>query len=237
MRSALTAEQQERLLVFQEISQISDQELCVDILRENNWDIETAVDSFVQGRRPSPRQASRRGQNVQASARGATASAGAGSSAATATDVTQGNTSSSRAPREIGFGFLDKLLAPLRWLFQSRPISLNPEGDTRKFIAEFDGTFGGNHPVFMPTTYQEAVRQAFRSSKFLMIYLHSPLHEDSCRFCRYSSIIIILPSRFTNFNMLICVSVKPCALRSLNASQMTIFSFGLGKFGTQRHIA
>lgn len=212
MHNALTAEQQERLHVFQEISQIPDQELCADILRENNWDIETAVDSFVQGRRPPPRQPSRHEQNIQASTGGMTASAGAGSSTVTAVNFTQGNTSSSRAPQEIGL--LDKLLSPLRWLFQSRPISLNPELDTRKFIAEFDSNYGRNHPVFMSTTYQEAVRQAFRSSKFLMIYLHSPLHEDSFRFCRYLNIMSILPSCFSNLNLLMYASVKPYVLRS-----------------------
>lgn len=235
MHNALTAEQQERLHVFQEISQIPDQELCADILRENNWDIETAVDSFVQGRRPPPRQPSRHEQNIQASTGGMTASAGAGSSTVTAVNFTQGNTSSSRAPQEIGL--LDKLLSPLRWLFQSRPISLNPELDTRKFIAEFDSNYGRNHPVFMSTTYQEAVRQAFRSSKFLMIYLHSPLHEDSFRFCRYLNIMSILPSCFSNLNLLMYASVKPYVLRSWNDLRMTIFSSGLGRFGIRRHIA
>jgi len=172
--SHITPEQQESLLVFQEISQISDAELCADILRENNWNIETAVESFVQGRRPAPRQPVAR-QQSNPDPSGSAAVMGSGGAG-------QGNTSSSRAHQETGL--IDKLLAPLRWLFQSRPISLNPEGDTRKFIADFDSNFGRNHPVFMPTTYQEAVRQAFRSSKFLMVYLHSPLHEDSFRFCR-----------------------------------------------------
>ena len=51
--TSLTPEQQNSLQLFQEISQIPDVDLCQDILRENHWDVETAVESFVQGRRIS----------------------------------------------------------------------------------------------------------------------------------------------------------------------------------------
>lgn len=31
---------------------------------------------------------------------------------------------------------------------------------------------------------QDATRQAQRENKFLLIYLHSPMHEDTPQFCR-----------------------------------------------------
>lgn len=53
MSSSLSPEQQNSLQLFQEISQIPDIDLCQDILRENHWDVESAVESFVSGRRPA----------------------------------------------------------------------------------------------------------------------------------------------------------------------------------------
>ena len=72
----------------------------------------------------------------------------------------------------------------VRWLFQSRPVSLNPQRDTMKFIDDFNLQYRSNHPVFHPDSYQAAVALAFSTSKFLLIYLHSPIHEDTNRFCR-----------------------------------------------------
>lgn len=72
----------------------------------------------------------------------------------------------------------------VKWLFQTRPLSLNPDLDVRKFKEEFDLKFGSEHPSFHERSYQSAVAQAFRGPKFLLVYLHSPLHEDTNRFCR-----------------------------------------------------
>jgi FAS-associated factor 2 len=56
--------------------------------------------------------------------------------------------------------------------------------DTVKFIDEFNLQYSLNHPTFHPSSYQSAVSLAFSSSRFLLVYLHSPMHEDSDRFCR-----------------------------------------------------
>jgi hypothetical protein len=77
----------------------------------------------------------------------------------------------------------DLIWNPLRWLFQARPISLNPELDTRKFIAEFELKVNANHPNFVDRSYQSAVALAYRESKFLLVYIHSPMHEDTEKFC------------------------------------------------------
>jgi len=165
----LTAKQRADLELFREITQISDIDLCMEILGENRWNVESAVDSFVQGnsnRRNSansnvPRPTSSSQRTNSASSQRSTHSTNSG-------------------------GLIDRIVSPLKWLFQSRPVSLNPEADTRKFISEFDNTYGVIHPRLENTTYQQAVMQAFRASKFLLIYLHSPLHEDTNHFCRYS---------------------------------------------------
>ena len=74
-------------------------------------------------------------------------------------------------------------LTPLRWLFQTHPISLNRELDTRKFLGEFDRKYSSRHPTFVDGSYQSAVARAFQQSKFLLIYLHSPMHDDTTKFC------------------------------------------------------
>ena len=94
------------------------------------------------------------------------------------------------------------LFLPLRWLFQTHPIALNPEAgitittsnipsssslssssssskDTRRFIQDFESSFGSQHPSFHENGYQSAVSLAHRNSKFLLIYLHSPMHVTS----------------------------------------------------------
>ena len=91
-------------------------------------------------------------------------------------------------------GGIPGLFLPLRWLFQTHPIALNPEAgntittsiilsllqlssiDTRRFIQDFESSFGSQHPSFHENGYQSAVSYAHRNSKFLLIYLHSPMH-------------------------------------------------------------
>jgi FAS-associated factor 2 len=84
---------------------------------------------------------------------------------------------------------------PLRWLFQTHPVSLNPELDTRRFLADFDMKFGSQHPQFSDSSYQNAVAQAFQNSRFLLVYIHSPMHEDTSRFCRQ----VLCTQTFSNF--------------------------------------
>lgn len=42
-------------------------------------------------------------------------------------------------------------------------------------------------PQFVEESYREAVREAARQHKFMMVYLHSPLHQDTPHFCRCAS--------------------------------------------------
>lgn len=186
MASGLSDEQQNALQLFQEISQINDIDLCRDILGENHWDVESAVEAFVSGRRAStsrsegtPYQRNTSSSSSDDIALGTSSSRGRrGNTSDSSTAVTNASNNTNGDD-----GLFSWIFRPLRWLFQSRPISLNPEGDTRKFIQEFESKFGSNHPNFMRSTYQQAVNDAYRASKFLLVYLHSPLHEDSQRFC------------------------------------------------------
>jgi FAS-associated factor 2 len=81
-------------------------------------------------------------------------------------------------------GLFGLLLVPLRWLFQARPLSLNPDQDTLRFLDDYNLKVSPTHPNFHAGSYQSAVANAFEQSKFLLVYIHSPLHEDTPRFCR-----------------------------------------------------
>ena len=180
MSSNISTEQENKILTFQEITQIPDRDLCIDILRENNWDVELSIDSFVHGR-------SRNRVNEQQSS---VVNNISNSNPSRSTLTNRGSRSSEETPSSNtrttrNNSFIYNILSPIKWLFQSRPISLTPEADTRKYISDFETKFGNNHPYFLPITYQQAVTNAYRASKFLLVYLHSPLHEDSSRFCSY----------------------------------------------------
>ena len=169
MDRLLTTQQQTNLQLFQEISQITDIELCIEILSEYSWNVESAVESFVHGTAPTSRS-----QPTQQ-----TIAPTSSSQPATLADSTNNRNREVVASNSI----FDRILHPIKWLFQSRPISLDPEADTRNFISEFNNEFGVVHPRLEQCTYNQAVAKAHRDSKFLLVYLHSPLHEDTHGFC------------------------------------------------------
>jgi hypothetical protein len=55
--------------------------------------------------------------------------------------------------------------------------------DIDRFITEFETQYGSRHPVFYSGTYGQALNEAKRELKFLLVYLHSDSHQDSQDFC------------------------------------------------------
>lgn len=49
----------------------------------------------------------------------------------------------------------------------------DPLGDVLKFIQDYNTKYGDSHPVFYQGTYAQALNDAKRELKFLLIYLHS----------------------------------------------------------------
>jgi hypothetical protein len=174
--------QRATLQSFQEIANISDEYLCMQILQQNGWDLNRALGQFVGHTaeeevpliRPESSNMTRRNRSTEASGR---------SSGANTPATTVSRRDRERVQNDEG-GLFGLLMVPLRWLFQARPLSLNPDLDTQKFIDEYNLKFGAAHPDFHAGSYQSAVATAFERSKFLLVYLHSPLHEDTPRFCR-----------------------------------------------------
>ena len=175
---------------FQEIASIDDEYLCMQILQQNNWDLNLALSQFlghaaddnaVVGTTNTSRT---EGRNVTRRARGNDSISNARSTSNTNVLIDSQQNRSRPDPSEGSGGLFGLLFVPLRWLFQARPLSLNPEQDTLKFIDEYNMKFTANHPNFHAGSYQSAVATAYERSKFLLVYLHSPLHEDTPRFCR-----------------------------------------------------
>eukprot|EP01041_Mallomonas_annulata_P007510 gene7510-15368_t len=161
----LSNEQQNSLQLFQEISQITDINLCIDILNRNRWNVDLAIESFIHNR-------------------GSTSSYNDSSQSTHSIPQALPQQEIQRRDSQSGNVFIDTLLNPLKWLFQTHPISLNPDLDSRNFKSDFESKYGSNHPTFYEKSYNSAVTTAFRGPKFLLVYLHSPLHDDTNRFCR-----------------------------------------------------
>lgn len=177
--SFLTTEQQSNLRLFQEICQVTDDELCIQILTQNTWNVDNAVNTFMsQQSGASSFETSSSHRDIDTSLGNARNRNITPQNRAAVPDQQQRPV----AQRENSALF-EMILTPLRWLFQTHPVSLNRELDTRKFIGEFDQKYSSQHPTFMEGSYQSAVARAFQQSKFLLIYLHSPMHEDTSKFC------------------------------------------------------
>jgi len=180
----LTQHQQNTVANFQEIVQIHDDSLCIQILQHNNWNLERALNSFVQGG-SALSHGQEHAQNSATTSRSYNESSQASSSNPPGRQTLTPHAATQEVGNVGGGGsLLDLVFVPLRWLFQARPTSLNPNRDAQVFADEFNTEYGRNHPEFHLGSYQSAVALAFSQSKFLLVYLHSPLHEDTDRFCR-----------------------------------------------------
>lgn len=183
----LTPDQQASLTMFQEITQISDNDLSLSILTEFNFNVDNAVNNFLNQGATNPHADNTNSQSSMSSG----TSSGSGNGTWTtnsgdngaSTDSVGTHATNAVAPQQ-NIGILGLLSRPLSWLINTRGTVLNPDADTRKFNDEFDRKFLSTHPKFFNRSYTQAVEHAFRNQKFLLVYLHSPLHEDTNKFCQ-----------------------------------------------------
>ena len=170
----LTSSQRNSLEVFQEVTQMEDIGVCLDIMNQNGWDVDHAIESFIQNRGTGSSNNPNRNDNLYSNDNARRSQQ--------QTPISP-NVDANNNPNN-NHSIMDYVMNPIKWLFQTHPVSLNPERDARNFISDFESKFGSNHPAFIESSYNTAVSQAFRGPKFLLIYLHSPLHDDTNRFCR-----------------------------------------------------
>lgn len=166
----LTQEQQHLVLEFTEVTQLNDINLCISILQENNWNLSIAIQNYLTGGSSGSGGIGTSNYNSNSSSRSATPGFG----------THQVADSDNRRVHGIS-GYVYDVL---RWLFQSYPESMAPDQDSIRFAREMIEQYGENGPRFEETSYSRAVSKGFRESKFLFVYLHSPLHDDTTKFCR-----------------------------------------------------
>jgi len=56
---------------------------------------------------------------------------------------------------------------------------------TGMFIRNFEEKYGESHPKFFEGSYEQAISKARSRFKFLLVYLHSPMHVDTDTFCKH----------------------------------------------------
>lgn len=91
----------------------------------------------------------------------------------------------------------------------SRPRVLNhararpPEEDVGEFISEFNAKYGRDHVAFHTGSYSRALEEAKRDLKFLLVYLHSPSHQDTKSFCQDTLASPGLAEFIANMNVIV----------------------------------
>jgi len=178
--------EQEKLLQFQDLTGIEDIARCRDILTRNGWDMEVAFQEEMNLRegRPSMYATETRPPAV-----------------INDRFLQQIFTTSVPTPPPQGFGGLigyvvnlvfnfcyntfSSILTTILDIFRGpERIVTDPLGDVMKFIQNFNERITEEHPVFYQGTYSQALNDAKRELKFLLVFLHADNQPESMAFCR-----------------------------------------------------
>ena len=190
----ITPEQTEVLLQFQELTGINSLERCKEILIGYNWNLELAVQDFLNGREGQQQIRPTHSGHFQ-----------------TATDQVRELTrpvpvnifhprqrifyaSATRGPLDWRTWFKWLFSLPFRFAFATvfdvviffyrifvpdpRSKITDPYGDVRSFIDDFETAYGFMHPHFERSTYSQAMQKAKEEFSFLIIYLTNFKSQD-----------------------------------------------------------
>ncbi|XP_005993440.1 FAS-associated factor 2 [Latimeria chalumnae] len=224
----LTQEQTEKLLQFQDLTGIESMDQCRRTLEQHNWNIEAAVQDRLNEQEGVPSVF-----NLPPAR------------------PLQVNTTDHRVysyvvsrpqPRGlIGWGYY-LIMLPFRFTYYTlldifrfalrfirpdpRSRVTDPVGDVVSFIHSFEEKYGRTHPVFYQGTYSQALNDAKRELRFLLVYLHGEDHQDTDEFCRNT---LCRPEviNFINTRMLLwaCSTNKPEGYRVSQALRENTYPF------------
>lgn len=224
----LTQEQTERLLQFQDLTGIESMEQCRQTLEQHNWNIEAAVQDRLNEQEGVPAVFS------PPPARPLMVNTG--------DHRVYSYVVSRPQPRGLlGWGYY-LILLPFRFTYYTlldifrfafrfirpdpRSRVTDPVGDIVSFIQVFEEKFGRAHPVFYQGTYSQALNDAKRELRFLLVYLHGDEHQDTDEFCRTT---LCSPEviQFINTRMLFwaCSTSKPEGYRVSQALRENTYPF------------
>lgn len=210
----LTLSQRQVLESFLEVSQLTDSSECLSILESADWNLDHAVNIFISMTDGRPTGAATSSSAISSSRheysygnnRHENEALNMNSSHGLLDDESMHHPRDESSPFLSGQSrnytddssneisntpnqentFLSYIFSPLKWLVQSTPVSTtnSPINDTHRFIQDFEQKYSSQHPEFSDCSYSNAAVTAFQNMKYLMVYLHSPMHEDTSRFCR-----------------------------------------------------
>ncbi|XP_075756809.1 FAS-associated factor 2 isoform X1 [Pelodiscus sinensis] len=224
----LTAEQTEKLLQFQDLTGIESMDHCRHTLEQHNWNIEAAVQDRLNEQEGVPsvfNPPPSRPLQVN-----------------TADHRIYSYVVSRPQPRGLlGWGYY-LIMLPFRFTYYTlldifrfalsfiradpRSRVTDPVRDIVSFIHVFEEKYGRIHPVFYRGTYSQALNDAKRELRFLLVYLHGDEHQDSDEFCRTT---LCAPEVITliNTRMLFwaCSTNKPEGYRVSQALRENTYPF------------
>ncbi|KYO29940.1 FAS-associated factor 2 [Alligator mississippiensis] len=224
----LTAEQTEKLLQFQDLTGIESMDQCRHTLEQHNWNIEAAVQDRLNEQEGVPsvfNPPPSRPLQVN-----------------TADHRIYSYVVSRPQPRGLlGWGYylimlpfrltyytlLDIFRFALRFIRPDpRSRVTDPVGDIISFIHMFEEKYGRIHPVFYQGTYSQALNDAKRELRFLLVYLHGDDHQDTDEFCRntlcVSEVITLINTRMLFWS---CSTNKPEGYRVSQALRENTYPF------------
>jgi len=102
-----------------------------------------------------------------------------------------------------------------------------PEEDVAEFINDFNSKYGVDHVPFHSGSYSNALDDAKRELRFLLVYLHSPSHQNSNDFCQTTLASPLFRDFVVNMNVLIwgCSVESPEGYRVSQALRESCYPF------------
>uniref|UniRef100_UPI00358EFDC8 FAS-associated factor 2 n=1 Tax=Myxine glutinosa TaxID=7769 RepID=UPI00358EFDC8 len=187
-QEGLSAEQTEKLLQFQDLTGIESMDQCRQTLQRHHWNIEAAVQDRLNEEEGVPRVFD---------------------TPLVAAHLPIVNPMDNRiysyiVPRPSPRGFFGWsyyfLMIPFRFTYYTvmdilrlalrmlrpdpRAQVTDPVGDVSSFIQYFEEQYDQQHPVFYHGSYSQALNDAKRELRFLLVYLHADGNTDAALFCR-----------------------------------------------------
>ncbi|XP_028669561.1 FAS-associated factor 2 [Erpetoichthys calabaricus] len=224
----LSQEQTEKLLQFQDLTGIESMEQCRRAMEQHNWNIEAAVQDRLNEQEGVPtvfNPPPSRPLQVN-----------------TADNRVYSYIVSRPQPRGLlGWGYY-LIMLPFRFTYYTlldifrfalrfirpdpRARVTDPIGDVVSFINSFEEKYGRLHPVFYQGTYSQALNDAKRELRFLLVYLHGDEHQDTDEFCR-NTLCTEEVVNFVNTRMLFwaCSTAKPEGYRVSQALRENTYPF------------
>ena len=147
-----------RLALFSEVTDIYDLEYCRNILENFNWNVESAVNYHIlngSSRSPTGHILDDRPPALRISDNGPPASHISNQVALSSTGHVSASSNSDSSVMRVPPSFID----------------------------DYDEFYGSEHPDFFRGTCRQAVDEARKKSKIMLVYLHVEEERDAERFC------------------------------------------------------